>query len=59
MKLSEIHLMEASQSETRKKFEKSGWKFVKEDDNGKIVMEKDGKEVFIYSSGKTFFPPMD
>lgn len=33
---------------------RNGWDIVKQDGD-KIVMSKDGKEVFVYSTGKTFF----
>lgn len=55
-----MDLEEASNPMTRKqkqqvkKMQSSGWNMEKREKD-KVVMSKDGKEVFIYTTGKTFF----
>lgn len=46
--------MTVSQSQKVKKMKSSGWDIEKRDED-KVVMKKDGKEMFVYPTGKTFF----
>ena len=46
--------MTPSQSQKVKKMKSSGWDIEKRDKD-KVVMKKDGKEMFVYPTGKTFF----
>ena len=46
--------MTKNQRKTVSKMSKTGWTIVKQDKD-KTTMKKDGKEVFVYNTGKTFF----
>jgi len=46
--------MTRAQTQKVKKMQTSGWTIDKRDDD-KVVMSKNGKEVFVYTTGKTFF----